>query len=170
MPAIEVGGPGSGRLELNQVIAWREEGLSYKKIGERVGLSAGTVGRYAHLYLSPELRSTKGKPRAHLGARQRVRELLDLGWADRSGREIAAEVGCSKGLVYDVKREIYGREERERVREGQKCNRCEFYEEPRNPVDESGLCLWCRLQAQGVDLLEFHESGAAVELGFWEAR
>lgn len=146
--AREAGGP----LTLDRLIAWRREGLSYPEIGKIVGKSEYAVGRYARKYLGP-------------GAlRRRVMELLDAGWADRTGVAIAAEVGCSTGLVYDVKREIRGCEERKCIREGQRCRRCEFYEEPRNPVGEDGLCLWCRLEGQGIDLLAFHESGAALAL------
>lgn len=93
-----------------------------------------------------------------------MRELLDTGWADRIGREIAAEAGCSAGTVYAVRRERREREERELIRQGQRCRRCEFYEEPKNPVGDDGLCLWCRLEGQGIDLLAFHESGAAAAL------
>lgn len=111
-----------------------------------------------------------GEGGARGARRQRVRELLATGWANRTGAAIAAEARCSRGTVYDVRRETREREERERIERGRKCHRCEFYEEVRNPVGEDGLCLWCRLEGQGVSLLEFHESGAAVELGFWEAR
>lgn len=43
------------------------------------------------------------------------------------------------------------------------CKRCGLLGEPRNPVDEeSGLCLYCRLELAGVDLLAWHEMGGAA--------
>ena len=42
-----------------------------------------------------------------------------------------------------------------------RCPRCELIPWPENPRTPSGLCLWCELETRGVDLLTWHESGAA---------
>lgn len=40
------------------------------------------------------------------------------------------------------------------------CTRCTFIEElPLNPIDKTGICLYCRLLERGVNLLDYHESG-----------
>jgi len=135
-------------LTPEQLAKWREEGLSYQDIAAITGFNATSVGQYAREVLPAELLKARGYG-------QWASKLASVDDGTRPAEEVARELGYVVALV------IYWRERRaaeERVR----CRRCGLLAEERNPV-EGGLCLWCRLELQGVDLLEWYESGAAVE-------
>lgn len=40
--------------------------------------------------------------------------------------------------------------------------RCQLIPDERNPLGFTGLCLYCRLEQKGIDLLDWHESGDAA--------
>lgn len=39
-----------------------------------------------------------------------------------------------------------------------KCSRCGILEDPGNPIQDD-LCLWCRVEGAGWDMLKWHEAG-----------
>ena len=108
----------------------------------------------------PSARSKKPYP-------SKWRVILEKADDGRPAQEIAKEVGCSQGAV------LYWRSERVRIAawEGKKkagegerrCTRCGLAGEEQNPIGQSGLCLWCRLEIRGVSLLRWYASGAAEE-------
>ena len=87
----------------------------------------------------------------------------------RFASEVAREVGCSPGAVdywRHARMAIAEMEEAERKRKANEpvhCTRCGFLAEEENPIGQSGLCLYCRLQQRGVNLLWWYSSGAAFE-------
>ena len=112
--------------------------------------------------------------------RRKKRQYRDSKWAEvlarvddgqRSCRQVAREVGCSESAVYYWRHERPRRTEMERERarlakmgrERVKCTRCGFLGDEENPIGQSGLCLYCRLQMRGVNLLHWYASGAAAE-------
>lgn len=140
------------KLRRERLVELREEGLTYRQIAEVVGCSQALVAGMTKRYLPAEAR--RGK------RRKSKRRILELTGEGRKPGEIAAEVGLPKWRVGMVLRQV----EHERYAEGRRrCGRCGFLEEERNPVGKNGVCLWCRLEGLGVNLLEWHESGAAVE-------
>lgn len=131
-----------------QLARWREQRLSYRDIAAMTGFSSTSVADYAREVLPAELIQARG-----YGAWASKLASADDG--TRPAEEVGEELGCPAELV------TYWRKRRARERKG-RCRRCGLLAEERNPV-EDGLCLWCRLELEGVDLLEWHESGAAVE-------
>jgi hypothetical protein len=84
--------------------------------------------------------------------------------------KVAATVPCSKSYVHLIRRRDLGHRTYKRPRTtthrlpttltDRRCARCTFSEEiPTNPIDDTGLCLYCRLQANGTNLLTWHETG-----------
>ena len=99
--------------------------------------------------------------------REYVVAMLEAGWRG-SDRELADFIGCSRTTVYNYRIEWGERRGLVWEKPGRRCTRCQFISKPQNPVGDDGLCLWCRLEMRGVNLLEWHESGEAaraVELG-----
>jgi hypothetical protein len=85
----------------------------------------------------------------------------------RVATAVAAEVGCSPGAVeYWRRARVAIAEMEEAKRKGSgtvHCTRCGFLGDEENPIGQSGLCLYCRLQMRGVNLLWWYSSGAAFE-------
>jgi len=85
----------------------------------------------------------------------------------RVATAVAAEVGCSPGAVEYWRRARVAIAEMEEAKRKAKgtvhCTRCGFLEDEENPIGQSGLCLYCRLQMRGVNLLQWYASGAAAE-------
>lgn len=84
-----------------------------------------------------------------------ILEKIDNG--SQTAITIAAIVGCSPRTVRHY-RKIRGTKPTP-----PQCQRCQLLPDTRNPLDETGLCLWCRLELAGVRLLNWHESGAAAK-------
>jgi len=86
-----------------------------------------------------------------------------------------AVIGLEIGFKWDavarfgrkvLPEELRGHRARVRVRARAKgkrrCHRCGFLEEPQNPLNEDGLCLYCQLILVHVDLREWHQEGEAM--------
>ena len=101
--------------------------------------------------------------------KQHIIQLLETGTPPH---QVAATVGCSKSYVHAINRNVFGHRNFTKSHAnsiarppahttGRRCTRCTFAEElPLNPIDATNVCLYCRLQAAGVNLLDYHESGA----------
>ena len=77
--------------------------------------------------------------------------------------EIAAVVRCNEGYVHQVR--LYRRDDAD-SRTGtdvRRCRRCEFLDDPANPLVEVGEgeweCVWCLMEEAGVSVREWCESG-----------
>ena len=82
--------------------------------------------------------------------------------------EIAAVVGCNEGYVHQVllyRRDEDGDTDFRTGTDGEvvRCRRCEFLDDPANPLAEVAPgeweCLWCRMEGAGVSVREWCESG-----------
>ena len=82
--------------------------------------------------------------------------------------EIAAAVGCNEGYVHQVllyRRDEDGDTDFRTGTDGEvvRCRRCEFLDDPANPLAEVAPgeweCLWCRMEGAGVSVREWCESG-----------
>ena len=96
--------------------------------------------------------------------KERILEMADER-PEMTVAEITAAMGCSEGYVHQVL--LYRRDTDLRTatdEEVRRCRRCDFLDDPANPLEEvaSGEweCLWCRMEQAGVSLPEWYESGA----------
>lgn len=136
-------------LSVEQLVEYREAGWSYQRIADEIGgVGRECVGRYARRVLPPELLGNRGQFILHMC------QSLDDG--TRSVREIAKASG-QRPIRVKEKLENAKRAGRER------CRRCDFLSEEVNPVGEDGLCLWCRVEGRGWNLLEWYESGEGAK-------
>ena len=140
------------KLTRERLVKLRGEGLTYRQIAEVVGCSQALVAGMAKLYLPAGARRNQRK------YKRRILELTEERWTPG---EVAAEVGLPRWRVRSVLQQV----ENKKYAEGRRrCGRCGLLEEERNPAGKNGVCLWCRLEGLGVNLLEWHESGAALEM------
>lgn len=136
-------------------------GWTFAEIGEEVGFCQRTVALYAREVLT-EAERERGQVERVSRKRKRVLAFLrdNGGWAGNAER-LADKLGVSVALVYRAL--VQWRRENVRAGEG-RCTRCGFLGEERNPIGEDKLCLWCELEQAGMSVLEFHQSGCAVEM------
>ena len=107
-------------------------------------------------------------------------ELARLRRRGFSYSQVAEMIGLGSGVVAQYARVALPpelrrrRSSRERVSRRKQCQRCDLLEEEGNRVEEVEVeydgrvvterwCALCRLEAQGVKLLDFFESGEALE-------
>jgi len=139
----------------------RRQGMTYAEVARVVGCSYSTVRRYANRCLPDDLLTTR-----ITRMRQRILELDD---GKMTGVALARLVGCSEMYVYTVRR---GQRRKRAVAEASqgrdRCGRCSFLDSETNPVWD-GMCLWCRLEARGMDLRRFYEAGGR-QLGLGELK
>jgi len=137
----------------------RGQGWTFAEIGKEVGFCQRTVALYAREVLT---KAEFEQVERVSDKRKRIRRFLDAhdGW-EGTACDLADRLAVSVSLVNKMRAQW--RRARSREEEG-RCTRCKFLGEEGNPVGPGGLCLWCRLEERGVSLLEFHQSGMAVEL------
>jgi len=160
----EGGARGAGRPSLREVLTpekfakWRRAGFSYADIREMllpVRVSVVGLAGYGRRCLPEGLR-VRGSGKRGAEKKRWKSRLFKCDDGTRPVEEVAEEAGCQREVVVYWRRR---RDEASRL----KCRRCTLLDSESNPVDEeSGLCLWCRLEMAGVELREFYESGAAA--------
>lgn len=134
------------RLDTDQFIQLRIDGLSYKRIAEITGLPYQALCDYGHQVLPPDLIRIYGRSKGR--AFHRRLEQLDDG--TRTGAEIAAILGCTRWTVYNARKDRHAKQLSEQ-RDLTKCTRCECPgDPPDNPLLQTGRCFWCELQTRGV--------------------
>lgn len=134
--------------------AMRRQGMTYAEVARVVGCSYNTVRRYARRCLPEDLLTTRQMELAP--AQQRI---LDLDDGKMTGAALARLAGCSPTYVYTVRRSQRRKRAVAGASQGRdRCRRCSFLDSEKNPVWDR-MCLWCRLEARGVDLRKFYEAG-----------
>ncbi|MBU0846864.1 hypothetical protein KKH23_06700 [Patescibacteria group bacterium] len=139
-----------------QMVALREEGLSYAKIAQRMEISKSCVAKLAMKYLPPHLRKRQSWKVGVMTSRSEMVRLDKLGWSDQ---QIADKQGCPRYYVRQVLREA---EYDERAGDRTRCIRCDSPAENDNPIDEHGHCLLCQLDLAGVNLMNCRANGQTV--------
>lgn len=94
-----------------------------------------------------------------------VRDLTryrQLGW---TYAQIAEHIGLSHSAVgHYAKQHLpdHLRSARDPAQRPLHCPRCDILFSPTAPETRTGLCLYCELESAGVNLVQWHESGAAT--------
>jgi len=110
------------------------------------------------------------KPLSQVLARE---DLVTMRHQGMTYKEIAKHTGYSARRVWQYARAVLPPELRRRqTRQPRqdlpassigcllRCTRCDLQGSPNNPVDfVTRLCLWCRLEAEGISLPRAHEDG-----------
>lgn len=137
----------------------RRRGWTFAEIGEEEGFCQRTVSLYARRVLTE---AERGQVEWIGRKRKRVKAFLrdNDGWGG-SVDVLAEQMGVSASLVYRVL--VQWRRDHVREEAG-RCTRCGFLGEERNPIGAGGVCLWCELEQAGMSVLEFHQSGGALEM------
>jgi len=161
----------------------RRAGKSFYEIAESVGLNTVSVCYWGQLVLPEDLQQDRlGRP----GRGIRWLEVLPpeefrrLRKQGLSYSQVASLKGISEAAVNQYARVVLPADLRRRrstcrrVKQRAQCKRCSMLEEPGNVLEAVEVeiegkavtqqwCALCRLEAQGVNLLDFFESGAALE-------
>jgi len=140
------------------MIQLRKQGLSYSQMAQKMELSKSCVATLARKYLPASLRRRiKWTPN---GPTDKTK-IIDLKAQGLDDSHIAKEMRCPRYYIRQVLRQAAAEQY---ARGRTNCTRCTFLGDDRNPIGKDGLCLWCRLEMTGVNLLEYHESGAALQM------
>ena len=129
-----------------------------------MGYSQSWVSTIAKKCLPPELRNRQQWRHDSGTAKSTILQLTDQGMTTR---QIARKLDCPN---YYVLQTIRQRTAEEHARGRRRCTRCTFFEEECNPIGKDGLCHLCRVELSGINLLDYHESGAAFEAAFADSR
>lgn len=147
----------------------RRDGLSFVAIARRYGVRPARVANYARHVLPPELLDNP-TPRNSPDTIP-PDTLAQLREDGISFREIAKRYNVSRHSLDIYAQQVlppellhrqYDSERNRRIRAGiRPCSRCTLFPEPTNPILDDNHCLYCHVEAAGLDLLWFHESGMA---------
>ncbi len=165
----------NGRNEVDITADWLEEkywdeGMSIAQIANLLGCSNSKVRQWMIAH-GIERRSTHQAMLTHNGYEITADWLEEKYWDEgMSTGEIAELVGCSPSTVLNRMRR-YGIERRNGGSEGQRwvcnkrsekdrcrCSRCDCYGWEKSPILDNGMCLWCQLEVEGVDLTWWAEN------------
>jgi transposase len=83
------------RRNLYEIIKFRKQGMTYKDIGDRVGLPKGTVERAIRKYAPELIRKSISKEERE----RRIKKVAELQRQGFKNREIAEKLGFTKGMV-----------------------------------------------------------------------
>jgi len=153
-----------------KMIGLREDGWTYAMMGGLYGFMDSSISAFATAYIPDGLRDSADLRTRREELIERV-QAFDKEHPSKSAgyrpELVAEKVGCEPETVEWVREEIV-----RRGREVVRCDRCDMIEEEGNPLAPVKVdgrteewCALCRLERAGVNLLEFFESGAAVEAG-----
>ena len=155
-------------LPVEQFIAWRErDKLTFEQIGEKIGFTTGPVAAYGRKVLPRRLQKAAHNLKRDLSLEQIIEwRGPGFGW---SWVRIAEETHFSPANIAAYARQTlepvqYRRwtgadAKRQAAKKSGRCKRCEMPDEPANPLDDEGFCLWCRLEAAGENLRQMHLAG-----------
>lgn len=164
-------------MPAERFVEMRRAGMSLREIADSVGWSLSLVCYWGQLVLPSEMREVRGK---YLPDVLPPAEFSELRAQGLSYPQVAERKGLRTSEVAQYGRVALPaelrtrRSSREWMRGMGRCERCSMLEDPGNllemvEVELEGQrvtqqwCALCRLEGQGVKLLDFFESGAALE-------